>query len=110
VIIRVSKSSVDFYFPVFVTFFDPVIRLLSTVLTMFSPLPSSPSFWTQLLANATPCTVFLISRYKSWRGQSVAYRGEGSGGLGGSNPPSKFRRPSKIVPNSTRLWKLLKIA
>jgi len=23
---------------------------------------------------------------------------------------SKFRRPSKIVPNSTRLWKLLKIA
>ena len=30
---------------------------------------------------------------------------------GGSNhpPPPKFRRPSKIVPNSTRLWKLLKI-
>ena len=27
-----------------------------------------------------------------------------------SPPPSKFRRPSKIVPNSTRLWKLLKIA
>jgi len=25
-------------------------------------------------------------------------------------PPPKFRRPSKIVPNSTRLWKLLKIA
>jgi len=25
-------------------------------------------------------------------------------------PPSKFRRPSKTVPNSTRLWKLLKIA
>ena len=24
--------------------------------------------------------------------------------------PPKFRRPSKIVPNSTRLWKLLKIA
>ena len=33
------------------------------------------------------------------------------GGLGGSNPPSpKFRRPSKIVSNSTRLRKLLKIA
>ena len=30
---------------------------------------------------------------------------------GGSNPPPpKFRRPSKILPNSTRLWKLLKIA
>jgi len=30
---------------------------------------------------------------------------------GGSTPPSpKFRRPSKIVQNSTRLWKLLKIA
>ena len=25
-------------------------------------------------------------------------------------PPPKFRRPSKIVPNSTRLWKLLKNA
>ena len=24
-------------------------------------------------------------------------------------PPPKFRRPSKIVPNSTRLWKLLKL-
>ena len=32
------------------------------------------------------------------------------GGLGCSNPPPKFRRPSKIVPNSTWLWKLLKIA
>ena len=31
------------------------------------------------------------------------------GGFGVFNPP-KFRRPSKIVPNSTRLWKLLKIA
>ena len=25
-------------------------------------------------------------------------------------PPPKFRRPSKIMPKSTRLWKLLKIA
>jgi len=38
----------------------------------------------------------------------VAYQG---GGLGGSiPPPPKFRRPSEIVPNSTRLRKLLKIA
>ena len=29
---------------------------------------------------------------------------------GGVKPPPIFRRPSKIVPNSTRLWKLLKIA
>ena len=32
------------------------------------------------------------------------------GDLGFSTPPPKFRRPSKLVPNSTRLWKLLKIA
>jgi len=37
---------------------------------------------------------------------SVAYWG----GFGGVHPPPKFRRPSKIVPNSTPLWKLLKIA
>jgi len=37
----------------------------------------------------------------------------GGGGLGGFNPPPprpKFRRLSKIMPNSTRLWKLLKMA
>jgi len=38
---------------------------------------------------------------------AVAYR-EGGGDLGGLNP-QKFRRPSKIVPNSSRLRKLLKI-
>jgi len=38
--------------------------------------------------------------------QAVAYRWGGEG----FNPPPKFRKPSKIVPNSTRLWKLLKIA
>jgi len=39
------------------------------------------------------------------RSQAVAYRGVG--GLGGFNrPPPKFRRPFKIMPNSTRLWKL----
>ena len=30
--------------------------------------------------------------------------------LGFNPPPTKFWRPSKIVPNSTRLWKLLKIS
>ena len=35
---------------------------------------------------------------------------EGGGGLGVETPPPpKFRRPSKIVPNSTLSWKLLKI-
>jgi len=42
--------------------------------------------------------------------EPVAYRGE-EGGLGGVQPPlPKFRKSSKIVPNSIRLWKLLKIA
>ena len=40
---------------------------------------------------------------------AVAYRG-GVWGVQTPTPPRKFRRPSKIVPNSTRLWKLLKIA
>ena len=40
---------------------------------------------------------------------SVACR-EGEEVWGGLTPPSpKFRRPSKIMPNSTRLWKLLKL-
>ena len=34
----------------------------------------------------------------------------GGGGWCIQTPPSKFRRPSKIVPNSTRLCKLLKIS
>jgi len=38
---------------------------------------------------------------------AVAYRG----GFGVFKPPPlKFRRPSKNVPNSTQLWKLLKIS
>ena len=38
----------------------------------------------------------------------MQWRTEGEGGGLGLNPP-KFRRPSKIVRNSTQLWKLLKI-
>ena len=42
---------------------------------------------------------------------SGVQRGVGWGGCGVQTPPSpKIRRPAKIVPNSTRLWKLLKIA
>ena len=43
-----------------------------------------------------------LSLNRRWS-QSVAYRG-------GFKTPSKFRRPTEIVPNSTRLWKLLKIS
>jgi len=42
---------------------------------------------------------------------AVAYRrGGGFGVFNPPPPPPKFRSPSKIVPNSTRLLKLLKIA
>jgi len=42
--------------------------------------------------------------------QTPVLSGVPRGCLGGSNPPPpKFRRLSKIVPNSTRLWKLLEI-
>ena len=40
--------------------------------------------------------------------KAVAYR-RGVWGFK-PTPPPKFRRPPIIVPNSTRLWKLLKIA
>jgi len=52
--------------------------------------------------------LFLQSWYNFILHPSVAYRR----GVWGVQPPlpPKLRRPSKIVPNSTRLWKLLKIA
>ena len=39
-----------------------------------------------------------------------AYRGGGCWLFNNPPPLPKFRRPSKVVSNSTRLWKLLKIA
>ena len=48
-------------------------------------------------------TIYIDYTYVQWRT-------EGGGVWVFQPPPSKFRRPSKIVPNSTRLWKLLKIA
>ena len=48
--------------------------------------------------NSTYCNYTML--------RSVAYRG----GRGWGFKPPKFRRPSKIVPNSTGLWKVLKIA
>jgi len=43
----------------------------------------------------------------SWKLEAVAYRGGRGSNL---PPPPKFRRPSKIVPNSNQFSKLLKIA
>jgi len=45
-----------------------------------------------------------------WQLTSSSDSGVPNGGLGGYNtpPPPKFRGPSKIMPDSTRLWKLLK--
>ena len=57
-------------------------------------------FVTILLKNL--CRIFETCFYGQWPTE---------GGVWGVQPPPpKFRRPSKIVPNSTRLWKLLKIA
>ena len=76
------------------------------VLTQTVPLfwPSAVSLficWQAAQCPASECSHFSYC-YGQWRTE---------GGLGCSNlPPPKFWRPSKIVPNSIRLWKLLKIA
>ena len=55
---------------------------------------------------------FVISTLPIYTSMSSAVVGSGvpRGGWGFKPPPPKFRRPSKIVSNSTRLWKLLKTA
>jgi len=47
--------------------------------------------------------------FRKW-GVGVLTSGVPRGVRGSKSPSPKFRRPSKIVPNLTRLWKLLKIA
>ena len=55
-----------------------------------------------VLRNCTAASSTVIPFSGQWRTE---------GGIGVLNPPPpKLRRPSKIVPNSTRLWKLLKSA
>ena len=69
------------------------------------------------------CCLSFLSTWTSWQTfikfgvrfvifrrhpRAVAYRGGGRGGW--VVQTTKFRKPSKILPNSTRLWKLLKIA
>ena len=85
-------------------------------------------FWASWIrstfSHSISCNPVLIFHLHTvnWRVQSVTshtfiippigatqWRTEG-GGFEGVQPPPKFRRPSKIVPKSTRLWKLLKIA
>ena len=69
----------------------------------------SGSMATRSTAGA-PCAV-MLQLHCCWWGMA-ARSGSGVprvGGWGVQTPP-KFWRPSKIVPNSTRLWKLLKIA
>jgi len=62
------------------------------------------------VASYMPCSLYLAGGYRSrycttsW----MQWRTEGGGGF--KHPLPKSRRPSKIVPNSTQLWKLLKIA
>jgi hypothetical protein len=58
------------------------------------------------VASSSDILPLIVSRLllsKQWRTE---------GGVWGvqAAPPPNFRRPSKLVPNSTRLWKLLKIA
>ena len=57
--------------------------------------------------------VFIIQKTQKYIDTDCnQWRTEGEGGFGVFKPPIllKFRRPSKIMPNSTRLSKLLKIA
>ena len=59
------------------------------------------------------CKDMLIYAKQFWTGpvsnNMSTSSDESSGVWGVQPPPPKFRRPSKIVPNSTRVWKLLKI-
>ena len=82
-------------------------------------LPAGGMFWNRynvawaLQGVSSWSFVLAICNYAYWFGArlesySVAYRG--GGGVQTPPPPLKFRRPSKIMPNSTQLWKLLKIA
>ena len=60
--------------------------------------------------NPSDCIMALGSTQPLTEMSNRQWRTEGWGGWCSTPPPLKFRRPSKIFPNSTRLWKLLKIA
>ena len=62
-----------------------------------------------------PSDIIELTNLSAWKMLKLwncgwQWRTKGEGFEGFNPPPPKFRRPSKIVPNSTRLWKLLKIA
>ena len=105
----------------------PAIRLQygsrSVKLTTYRPCTESKKAY--IFSSAPPyaittCRVIAVTACHwsigdwatSWHsvihGCPLAYRGGGGGST--PPPPTKFRRPSKIVPNSTRLWKMLKMA
>ena len=73
-----------------------------SIVVLRSMLSLRPSSQWHVVQQQHTQTAFLC-----WLCNNGQWRTEG--GLGCSNPPPpKFRRSSKIVPNSTRLWKLLK--
>ena len=65
----------------------------------------------QCVTNWVRFSLILFTLQTVWSHHTVVYR-EGIWGGSNSAPPpkKKFQRPSKIMPNSTQLWKLLKIA
>jgi len=94
----------------------------SETLSLMAPFPRSISIlvWRAAICSATdthvekgrkwvtkkyPVVIHIVQVVSA----SPMFSGVPRGGVFKPLPP-KFRRPSKIVPNSTRLWKLLKIA
>jgi len=98
-----GKRRVQFHFAV------PSILYISS----YTNWPGSRSkiikFQRNFLFQVSPCWNLLWAK---WRWDTfLQWRTEREGGFKPPSPPSpKFRRHSNIVPNSTRFWKLLKIA
>jgi len=85
----------------------------STIPTEYETGWVSVSGWTFWRRDAPPASAEIGILYRpacSWAAIPTSGVPRGGGGLGVQPPPPKFRRPFKIVPNKTRLWKLLKIA
>jgi len=80
-------------------------RLLSIFLRLYSSPPHHPY-------SSRLCYKHLWTRKLLLMKRMDMLSGVERGGGWGFNPPptSKFRSPSKIVPNSTRLWKMWNIA
>jgi len=117
-----DNSMSDFWWTV--TFAQTSLRILSlTAGSIIPPILHTHSFIHSSIIDAVQSQQLTVSSNEAskrlstsgtslWRQCSVWSSGVPRGGVWGCStpPPPKFRRPSKIVPNSTRLWKLLKIA